>query len=229
MICIIAKRNSEEAQTCFRKLIVNILSLCNISKIPDQINEGYLYKFITEGYGNYTFNEIEKAVYFNQARKLNKFHEHFQVLDVNFLSAIMTDWLILKTNTKQRIAALLPPATIKLETNESLYQGLLNYININNAFPVMWAWSKVYQHMDYCCMISESNEEKRQIMSQVRAREKVAFELKQLQVADFIERSRLAEEFEEELKVNCRKELIIRRLEYLITPIPNDSTNATHD
>jgi hypothetical protein len=218
LISVIHERSIQEAEEEFNSMVKYCSVTAGLKHIPDPVVDGNLFKLCTTQYKNFTFNEIRKAVYMNSIGELNTRHEHFGLFDTTFLSKVMTDWLILKTRTRQRVAALLPPAKVKEPTDADLYQGLLNFINTNKKFPEMWAWSRVYQHMDSMKMITESNDEKRVIFEKAKAKINAQVENELLSVKGFIERQGIMDGAEERAKVESRKELTIKHLQHLIKP-----------
>jgi hypothetical protein len=218
LIGVIEKENPAHAEGIFRTLILKCTTIAAIKndKVMDELTISLLWNYVLKHYNNYTFAEIEKAVTYNESGHLDERVEHFHSFSLNYLSRVMGNWLALKNRTRQRIETLLPPPIIKPETNESLYQGLLNFINANKKFPEMWAWSKVYQHMDECLMISESNDEKRAVFEKVKAKINKEIEMELLSVKGFIEREGILDGAEDRAKVECRKQLIIKHLSHLI-------------
>jgi len=216
LIDAIYKSRPATVQELFRKLIGKCLVIASIKNEVDESTMGVLYEYTLKNYSMYTFQEIEKAITYNESGMLDERVEHFHSFSLNYLSRVMGNWLVLKNRTRQRIAALLPPVTVKEPTPDDLYQGLLNFINLNNSFPEVWAWSKVYQYMEECLMISESNDEKRAIYEIAKAKENQKAEFELLSVTDFIQRAAITDSLEDRIKVECRKQLVTKHLKHLL-------------
>jgi hypothetical protein len=218
LIGVIATENPTQAEGIFRALILKCTTIAAIKndKVMDELTISLLWNYVLKHYNNYTFAEIEKAVTYNESGLLDERVEHFHSFSLNYLSRVMGNWLVLKTKTRQRIAALLPPVIEKQPTDEDLYQGLLNFINLNNLFPDMWAWSRVYNHMDKSKMITESNDEKRAIFEKSKAKISAQVENELLSVKGFIERQAISDTAEDRAKVESRKQLIVKHLSHLL-------------
>lgn len=216
LIGSIKKSNPEAIAGLFRKLIARCLVICSIKNDVDELTMSVLFDYTLKHYGNYTFQEIEKAVIYNQSGDFPQRIEHFQAFDILFLSSIMEQWLILKTKTRQRVSALLPPVIHTPETPESIYNGLVGYVQKHKEFPHSWNWTTVYQFMEEDLQIPETNAEKREIMDKIRKKETDKLELELMTVVGFIEREKKKDELEEKIKILCRKELVIKHLSHLI-------------
>ena len=204
------------------KLLKETLSYCSvtagINAAIDPITASNFREYFFSDLRNYTFEEVKRAVYFNATGEFPEKIKPFNLFDVNFLSSVMTEWLILKTQTRSRIAALLPkPKELEPETPEQRYQGLLNYINKNQSFPDHWSWVQVWDYMDSNGLIKDSEEEKKAIWKAVKSEIEMKHELDMLSVSDFIERTKLKEELPEKAANEYRKRRIIKNLSYLIT------------
>lgn len=218
LISVAIERNEEIASIDFRKIIFRCASICSIKNKPDELTISVLWDYTKKNLMSYTFKEIEKAVIFNQSGQLADTIEHFQVFDLAFFTKVMELWLILKTQTRSRIAALLPkPKESEPETPEQKYQGLLNYINKNQSFPDHWAWLQVWDYMESNGLIKDSEEEKRAIWKAVKSEMEMSHEMEMMTVTDFIERTKLKEELPEKAANEYRKKRIIKNLSYLIT------------
>lgn len=217
LISVAIERNEEIASIDFRKIVFRCASICSIKNKPDELTISVLWDYTKKNLMNYTFKEIEKAVIFNQSGQLPETIEHFHVFDLAFFTKVMELWLILKTQTRSRIAALLPkPKESDPETPEQLYQGLLNYINKNQDFPFSWAWLPVWNHMESKGLIKDSEEEKKAIWRAVKSEMEMKYELEIMSVPDFIERTKLKEQLPERAAEEYRKRRIVKNLNYLI-------------
>jgi len=207
------------AEKMFKDLVAYGVGTCGVNTAPDAITMGNLNEYVFSQLKNYTFEEVKRAIYFNASGEFPEKIKPYNLFDVIFLSDVMTQWLILKTQTRNRITALLPkPKESEPETPQSLYQGLLNYINKNQEFPFSWAWEAVFNHMDKEGLIKDTEEEKRTIWKAVKSELEMKLEMDLLTVADFIERSKLKDELPERVANEYRKRRIVKNLQYLITP-----------
>lgn len=216
LIGTIKKSNPDAIVGMFRKLVARCLIICSIKNEVDELTLSVMWDVVQKNYGNYTFQEIERAVIFNQSGKLDQRIDHFQAFDIQFLSSVMDLWLILKTRTRQRVAALLPSTKIVEPSPETLYDGLCDYVQKNKSFPIAWNWTAVYSHMEECLMIPESNDDKRMVFDTVSAKENDEMELKLLSVSDFIQRQKLMDGLEDRIKSECRKVLAVKHLKHLL-------------
>lgn len=214
IISLVHKKNPDEAQAKFKTILKRCATLCSLKTVPDEFTISFLYKYLTQTCGTSTFEEVEKAFYFNQAGHFGERIKHFDAFDVNFLSQVMEQWLIMKTKTRQRIAALLPPPTQKVETDEDSYNGLVAYIRKNADFPEFWAWTKVYNWMDECLMIEETNETKKELYDKVYHRLKNKLELEILDMKNANDRKERLESLPDDVKTECRKIMIKKYLKF---------------
>jgi len=180
------------AEKMFKDLVAYGVGTCGVNTAPDAITMGNLNEYVFSQLKNYTFEEVKRAIYFNASGEFPEKIKPYNLFDVIFLSDVMTQWLILKTQTRNRITALLPkPKEAEPETPQTLYQGLLNYINKNQEFPFSWAWEPVFNHMDKEGLIKDTDEEKRTIWKAVKTEFESKLETELLDVKDFIERGKM--------------------------------------
>lgn len=203
------------------KLLKETIGYCEVTsgvtKVADLITAGNLREYIFSELKNYTFEEIKRAVYFNSIGEYPERIITYDLFDVSFLSKVMTEWLILKTKTRQRVSGLLPkPKESEPQTPEQLYQGLLGYINKNQDFPFSWAWVPVWHYMDSNGLIKDSEEEKRTLWKAVKSELEMKHEMDLMTVSDFIERTKLKEELPQRAADEYRKRRIVKNLSYLI-------------
>jgi len=207
------------AEKMFKDLVAYGVGTCGVNTAPDAITMGNLNEYVFSQLKNYTFEEVKRAIYFNASGEFPEKIKPYNLFDVIFLSDVMTQWLILKTQTRNRITALLPkPKEAEPETPQTLYQGLLNYINKNQEFPFSWAWEPVFNHMDKEGLIKDTDEEKRTIWKAVKTEFESKLETELLDVKDFIERGKMRDELPERVANEYRKRRIVKNLQYLITP-----------
>lgn len=204
----------EQSEDRFRQLIAKCLVICSISKEhkPDEVTISVLWDYTKKHLKNYTFQEIEKAFLFNASGHFSERVEHFHAFDISYFSKVMELWLIFKTKTRQRISGLLPPITPKPETDEESYNGLVNYCQKHGEFPKFWAWSKVYNHMDECLMIEETNDSKQIIYDQVYEKLKNKLDLDILDMKNASDRKERAENLPNDVKTECRRIMVQKYL-----------------
>lgn len=124
----------------------------------------------------------------------------------------MEDWLILKSKVRQRAASLLPPIETKPETDEQSYNGLVEYRKKHCEMPQFWAWSKVYNHMDECLMIEETNETKQELYEAVYHQLKNKLDLDLLDIKNAGDRKERLESLPNDVKIECRRLMIEKHL-----------------
>lgn len=205
------------ADKMFKDLVAYGVGTCGVNTEPDLLTKGNLREYVFNQLKNYTFEEVKRAIYFNASGEFPEKIKPYNLFDVIFLSDVMTQYLILKTKTRQRVAALLPkPKEPEPETPENRFQGLLNYINVNKKFPDFWSWEPVFDHMEKEGLIKDTDDEKRAIWKAVKSEFEMKLEMELLTVADFIERSKMKEELPERVANEYRKRRIVKNLQYLI-------------
>jgi len=205
----------EGVNRLFRQTIAKCLVITGIKSELDDATIAILWNYIKTTFNHSTFQEIEKAVYFNTSGKFDTRIEHYQSFNLEFLSQVMEQWLIFKTKTRQRIQTLLPkPEPEKITTDQESYNGLVEYCKKNKEFPDFWAWSKVYQHMEECLMIEMTIEQKKELFASEVKRLKSKLELDILDTKDAIERQERMDGIPEAAKLECRKKMIKKYLKY---------------
>ena len=220
------ERKPFHAQTLFKELIAYGSSTCGVNTEPDRYTMGNLNTYVFSQLKNYTFEEIKRAIYFNAAGEFPERIPHYNLFDMEFLSKVMTEWLIIKNKTRNKITELLPkPKDPQPETNEQRFQGLLNYITVNNKFPDFWAWIQVWEHMEESGLIRDSEEEKKALWKKVKSELEAKLELELLSVPDFIERSNLKDGLQERVVNEYRRLRIVKNLSYLIDTSKRSSTS----
>lgn len=188
------------------------MAVSGIKSELDELTEKFIYQYVTSNHKNYTFEEIEKAFYFNSTGQLAQRHEHFGLFDTTFFSKVMEDWLILKTKTRQRAASLLPPTSEAVMSDEDSYNGLVAYYKKHNSFPKFWAWSKVYQHMDDSMMIEENNQTKQELYDYIYTQFKSKLDLDILDMKNATDRKERQESLPNDVKIECRRIMVQKHL-----------------
>jgi hypothetical protein len=204
----------------FRKMCLTCMVVSGIkSQIEespiDNVTEGFLWNYITKHYGNFTFDEIEKAFYFNSIGKLEHRIEHFGLFDTTFVSKVLTEWLILKNKTRGRISQLLPKkAETPPVTAEESYSGLVAYCQKLEGFPEFWAWSLVYDHMTSLNLIPESKDERWDLYYAELERLEAQMIADIGKIKNVYESNKIRESLPEQAKQNCMKNLVKKHLKF---------------
>lgn len=193
----------------FRDTLGTICAIAGIKETPDDILEGILWNYIKDYLQGFNFSDIELAAMMNAAGELLPKTEHFQLLDIAFLSGIMNKYLEKKREVLTRIKHLQPtPEPEIVETPEDSYNGLCQYVKKHGSFPEFWSWSKVYFHMDCEMMIEESGEYKLKLFAAEKERLEFQLEADILNMKSSNERREAREAIHGNAQMNCRKMMV---------------------
>lgn len=178
----------------------------------DAVTEQFLFEYFTKDYANFTLVEIEKAFYLNSIGEWERV-QHFGLFDTTFVSKVMEQWIILKSKTRQRMSALLPPKVEqKPPTPEESYNGLVAYVKKHGEFPKFWNYGIVYLYMEELLLIEASLEQKRELYEKELTRLENQLELDILNIRDTQELNRRRESIPEDAKLACRTIMVQRYL-----------------
>jgi len=200
----------------FKKMLGIIATTSGIKNAPDDILKGLLWNYFKTYLVGYTMEDITLAFMLNAAGEFETKADHFQLLDINFFSSVMDQYLKMKSQAVSRVK-MLQPKPVEVETSpEESYQGLKEYFLKHNSFPEFWSWTKVYFHMQENDMIPDDNDQKKEQYQAELTRLYAKAELEILSdIKDAVERAKLLGPIPDQAKVNCRKALVQK---YLIRP-----------
>jgi len=198
------------AQLKFKQTIAAIMVTASIrSEPPDEVFESVLWEYFGTYLKGFTFEDIRLAVLMNAAGELSTRVEHYQLLDINFISQVMEFYLTKKIEVKKRVQALIPPPPPpKEETPEECYNGLVSYLKKHDGeFPEYWAWSKVYDHMEDALMIEVTNQVKWELFESICERLEKQLSARQFELSTKEYSSELSR-IDDDAKLECRKQMI---------------------
>lgn len=187
------------------------MAISGIKTPVDQVTEGLIWEYFKTFSIGYTFEDIQLAFMMHASGELEKRIDHYNLLDVNFLSQVMDLYLKEKITASRRFHQLRLPEPPKESTPEELFNSLRDYIKKHGEFPQFWAWDKVYYFMDESLMIEETIEDKKHFFARVEAEMRQKFETEALQ-QDFLTRSKNQENLPDEVKRECRKRMVLKWL-----------------
>lgn len=134
-----------------RSQLAELLGILGIKTMLTDLDVQTLKIFIMTQFKSNTFDDLKLAISFNSARKLENYHQHYQLLNTDFVGAILTDYneLLRKASielVKARENAA--EAIVKLpEAKDSAYLMIKNYYEENKAFPMAANWSSAFDWM----------------------------------------------------------------------------------
>jgi hypothetical protein len=107
--------------------------------------------FLMTQFKSNTFDDLKLATSLNSARKLETYHQHYQLLNTDFVGAILTDYNELLRKANVELAKARENATessVKLpEAANSSYLMIKNYFQENKEFPKAANWSNAFDWM----------------------------------------------------------------------------------
>lgn len=212
-IGFLAKERPAQFEKKFKDIIALIGTISGIKDTPDELTEGLLLDYFKTRLQGFTFDDFRLAFTMNAAGEFGQRVDHFNLLDIKFVSQVMDLYLEQKIAVSRRIKALLPPPDDKIITPDESYAGLVGYVKKHGTFPLTWSWNLAYQYMEEMLMITESLEDKNKLYDDVYHRINNSVQLKILSMRDTIERGQLLESIPEQVKTECRKILIKKYLD----------------
>ena len=98
-----------------------------------------------------TFEDLKLGINLNSARKLDDYYQHYQLLNTDFVGAILTAYneLLRKASIEYQKAKKQATETItKLpEAKDSAYQFIKSYYQEHKSFPLAANWSSAFDWM----------------------------------------------------------------------------------
>lgn len=202
------KADLKYAEYNWKAAISKINVICAIKEKPDEITLSLLFDCIVKDYSSLTWDEIFYAFIENQKGNLTKTHQHFGLIDLKFFCSVLNDYLQIRKTAVQEIEKQLTEPQPQTDSPESSYLYLVDYYTKNGDFPDYFSYNTTYSYMDENGMIPETNPEKSTIYDAVKHRLTNTIKLEELKIGDSIRRSTLWDNFEDRVKIECRKILV---------------------
>lgn len=212
----------DQQEASLRKMIVVVCGILGIKNLPDENVMPFLLRFIREHFGSLSCEAMIQAFELNALCEFGeKKHEHFQCISIEFLAAVLGDYIMLKRNTYKEFKQLAAPKDIDIdETPESVYETLIDFVKRKNQIPIVWNWGKVYSHMEKAGLITEDNKWKTDFYEKIKAKVQGEVYNEKLKLTNIIERNNAEKPLQLEQLVNrCRKEYVIMKLKELLQPL----------
>ena len=118
--------------------------------------------FLKKQFPNNTFGDIELACDYNSARRLTKFHEHFQLLHRDFIGAVLIDFNVFLREANVELSKAKEQVTETItklpEAKDSAYQFIKSYYQEYKSFPLAANWSSAFDWM-WSNGLTESHED----------------------------------------------------------------------
>lgn len=203
------------ASTGFMRTAGLIMTIAGIKEPPDDLSKAILWSYAKNYLQGFTLEDIKTAFVMNAAGELPKRIEPYGLLDINFISQVMNQYLELKQKALLRARTLLPEPKVAVQTPEEAYAGLVAYCRKNGSMPQYWAWSLVYEYMDEGLMIELTLEQKKALFQSVIGKMQ-----DRLEADIYAARVGLGEVKErqftmnEDAKAECRKQMVIKFLKW---------------
>lgn len=209
----LTQKNEPLARKTFKETVAAIAVASGSREVPDQILLSLLWEYFQQKLRGFTFEDIRLAFIMNASGELDQRVQHFQLIDLNFISQVMDLYLEKKIQLSKRITALLPPPEpVQLESDEDSFNGLVNYRKKHGEMPTFWAWKKVFNYMDECLMIEETMEQRRELFAKIYPKFQSKAELDILNARSAKERDEILEDAKVQAQTECRKTLIEKYL-----------------
>jgi hypothetical protein len=130
--------------------ILQIIAMLGIKSAPTSIEVQQLMIFLKSQFKANTFEDLKLGINLNAARKLDNYYQHYQLLNTDFVGAILTDYneLLRKASIEyQKAKELAIEQTTKLpEAKDSAYQFIKSYYQENKAFPEIANYSSAFKY-----------------------------------------------------------------------------------
>lgn len=207
------KLNEPLARKSFKETVAAIAVASGSREVPDQILLSLLWEYFEQKLIGFTFEDIRLAFVMNASGELDKRVEHYQLIDLNFISQVMDLYLEKKIQLSKRITALLPPPEPeKIDSDEDSFNGLKAYVNKHGSMPTFWAWLRVFNYMEENLMIEETLESKRELFAKIYPKHQAKAEMDILNARSAKERDEIVEAAKLQAQTECRKILIEKYL-----------------
>lgn len=137
--------------TYIRSQLAELLGILGIKTMLTDLDVETLKIFISTQFKSNTFDDLKLAISLNSARKLETYHQHYQLLNTDFVGAILTDYNeLLRKASIELVKARenVAEAIVKLpEAKDSAYLMIKNYYEENKSFPMAANWSSAFDWM----------------------------------------------------------------------------------
>lgn len=235
-------RNIEPAiaEEIIRKTIAIAGVTCGVLEPPEDIEFSVLVTNILRQFRNLTPEEITAAFYLNSVeefapylntKKGERRVEHFQRMNWDFVSRVLSLYTlrkceafkIMKTKEQQvesaRLLTLNTPKSVE-ETEEEMYNTLVDYCKREESVPSFWNWTAAYNHAERTGIISLSNDEKKELRAKVEQSQKTKREYSIATAGTIGERygaDKLTSE--EYIRQECKRRSIVLHLQTTINTL----------
>ena len=135
-----------------RQWVTKLLATLAIKNKLIDIEIETLIIFLKKQFPNNTFSDIELACDYNSARRLTKFHEHFQLLHRDFIGAVLIDFNVLLREANVELSKAKEQATETItklpEAKDSAFNFIKSYFEENNGeLPLAANYSSAFEWM----------------------------------------------------------------------------------
>lgn len=215
---LLKKLPEEKQEDSIRKMIVAACAFLGIKNLPDKLTAPFIIRFIKTNFSSLSAEAMVQAFELNALGSFEtekkKRHEHYQNFSIEFVSDVLGDYLMMKRKAVNDFKQLTAPTDADpQESDESVYNWLLSYLEKNKAMPTICNWNKVYCHMETSGMIPESNDWKREYFESIKKIVENEVALEKLTLVSSIDRMNAEKPLSKEsLVLRCRKEYVIMKM-----------------
>jgi hypothetical protein len=164
------------------KTLREICKVLGIKRDQSQEDIVRLILFLKNNYADLSKEGIRQAVDYALTGKIDAQLEHYQSLDIKYLSQILNAYrdhirkseLELRKMEKQRQTEAEHQAQLnktpeqRREDCRTAYEGLAKYVEVNKSLPIGWSWIDCYWYMEANGLVTKDPEEKKMFADYVR-------------------------------------------------------------
>jgi len=164
------------------KTLREICKILGIKREQSQEDFMRVILFLKNNYSDLSREGIRQAVDYALTGKIEAQLEHYQSLDIKYLSQILNAYrdhirkseLELRKMEKQRQTEAEHQAQLnktpeqRREECRTAYEGLSKYVEVNKSLPIGWSWIDCYWYMEANGLVTKDPEEKKMFADYVR-------------------------------------------------------------
>lgn len=136
----------EKQEDAIRRMLAIIVVKVGIKEKVPAANINVIVAHFRKWYRTMTLEEVLLGIDLNLNGEFEQRIEHFNSLDVDYLTKIVNSYKGRKEQAFKEFAKIKANKSeeIKSVTDKEAYEGLLNYREKNKSWPLSWNWSRAF-------------------------------------------------------------------------------------